>query len=692
MLSLTALVLSACGGGGGGHGDSDQPSTPDPVNPGLVGGPIVISHRGASGYLPEHTLAAYELAIQMGADYIEPDLQFTKDGHLVAMHDDTLDQNTNVADLFAKRNGHNNYPVSDFTLAEIRTLTVTYSDAGTAKGSYPGYTPSDARYNGFGIPTFDEVIEFAKAQSAKVGREIGIYPEAKQADPEMEDGILATLSAHGMNKPDSRVFIQSFSEETIRSLHGKQQAQGTKVPQILLGVAVMKDGVPKMGVWRDLVGWSDDSIEALDFSEVKKIADGVSVGLGDPYYTDGFPVTREFIEQAHAAGLRVHGWTFSQVDAIAAQKEYREYLDMGMDGMFSNYPDLAVLARDQFKEPIHKFVSDGPQVTSHRGASGYLPEHTFAAYELAIKMGVDFIEPDLQTTSDGVLVVMHDTTLDGNTNVTTSRFSNRGGSCINPSDDTDRDGVCYYVSDFTLAEIRELTVTNSDAGTAETSYPGYTPSDTSYNSFRIPTFDEVVDFAKAQSAKYDRPIGIYPEAKQADPLMEDRILATLATKGLPSTDVPVIIQSFSGDTIKSLHDKQVAQGKNIPQILLGLPIMDNGIAKIVLTSQTTLPVDGTVPNYGFPIVNLATVKSVADGISLSIDTASLGLPMSKEFVKQAHDAGLLVHAWTFNKVDAFAAAEEYYNYLDMGLDGFFSNYPNLGVMARDWFLRQQSSN
>ncbi|MDR0441339.1 MAG: hypothetical protein LBI59_10250 [Candidatus Accumulibacter sp.] len=345
MASLVTLTLSAYGGGGQG-----APSDPEMLNSGLTGRPIVISHRGASGYLPEHTLATYELAIRMGADYVEPDLQFTRDGYLVAMHDDTLDRTTNVRDNFEPRGrtgktcperqtDKGDYPVCDFDLAEIRTLTV--QPTGTAKTGYPGFAPSD---DSFKIPTFDEVIEFVKEQSAKEDRKIGIYPEAKLADPEMEDVILATLATHGMNKPDSQVFIQSFSEETIRSLHAKQQAQGTKIPLILLGVAVGN----RMGVWRDLIGWSDESVEALDFSEVKKIADGVGVGLGSAYYTDGYPITREFIEQAHAAGLKVHGWTFEQIDATEAQKEYRKYLDIGMDGMFSNYPDLAILARDQF--------------------------------------------------------------------------------------------------------------------------------------------------------------------------------------------------------------------------------------------------------------------------------------------------------------------------------------------------------
>jgi glycerophosphoryl diester phosphodiesterase len=678
MLSLTALVLSACGGGGGSH-RSDDPVVPEVVNPGLVGGPIVISHRGASGYLPEHTLAAYELAIQMGADYIEPDLQFTRDGHLVAMHDDCLDRTTNVVAKFSTPRGGicadvGVYPVSDFTLAEIKSLTVNPPAGSTASTSYPGFTPSDSSFK---IPTFEEVIEFSKAQSIKYGRQIGIYPEAKQADPDMEDGILNTLAAYEMDKADSPVFIQSFSEPTIASLHAKQQKQGTKVPQILLGVVVVKDGVPKMGVWRDTVTWAEDSIEALDFAEVKKIADGVSVGLGDPYYTDGFPVTREFIDEAHKAGLRVHGWTFDKVDAIAAQKEFREYLDMGMDGMFSNYPDLAILARDQFSLPNDKFTTSGPTVTSHRGASGYLPEHSLAAYELAIQMRVDYIEPDLQFTSDGVLVAMHDDCLDRTTNVATVFPTPRGGRCTASSTNP---GL-YPVSDFTLAEIKTLAVVPQrgiGSGTSSDSYPGFTPS--MADPFKVPTFDEVIDFAKAQSVKYGRPVGIYPEAKQADPAMEDGILTTLAAKGMDTATSPVIIQSFSGQTIKNLHDKQQARGTQVTQIVLGAALMDNGVAKLLLV----YPGDTL---GGTNQVTMAAVKEVADGVSVTIGGGAT-YPVTQEWVDQAHAAGLIVHGWTFDKVNANEAAEEYFKYLDMGMDGYFSNYPNLGVLARDRFVQR----
>lgn len=312
---LSALVLAGCGG-------SDYaPAQPQ-----------VIAHRGASGYLPEHTLGGYELAIRMGADFIEPDLQITKDGALVAIHDDTLNRTTNVATLFAQRNG--GYKVSDFTLAEIKTLTVV--PTGTGKASYPGFTPSSA--NAFAVPTFQEVVDLAKKQSSTAGREVGIYPEAKQADPAMEDGILKTLAANGYNA-NSKVFIQSFSDATLRSLRTKQVAQNNKMPLILLGVATTAaDGTARMGVT------GATGVQALALKDVAAFTEGVGVLINNTTY----PVTKSFIDQAHAAGLKVHGWTFAQADAAPAAAEFRKYLDMGMDGMFANYPDLAVTARNAY--------------------------------------------------------------------------------------------------------------------------------------------------------------------------------------------------------------------------------------------------------------------------------------------------------------------------------------------------------
>ena len=276
--------------------------------------PIVIAHRGASGYLPEHTLGGYELAVKLGADYIEPDLQLTKDGVLVAMHDDTLTRTTNVQALFP---GRSSYLVSDFTLSEIKTLTV--QPVGTASTTYPGFTPASP--NPYSIPTFQEVITLARNLSTSNGREIGIYPEAKQADPVMENKILETLLANGYKGTD-KVFIQSFSIDTIKSIHDKQALLGADFNLLVLST-------------------SSTALVTYGLANIKSFADGVGTSI------TGAGMSESFIDQAHAAGLLVHGYTFSKTGATA-DPEYQKFFGWGMDGVFSNYTDLALTSRATF--------------------------------------------------------------------------------------------------------------------------------------------------------------------------------------------------------------------------------------------------------------------------------------------------------------------------------------------------------
>jgi glycerophosphoryl diester phosphodiesterase len=291
--------------------------------------PIVIAHRGASGYLPEHTLAGYELALRMGADFIEPDLRLTRDGVLVAMHDATLVRTTDAAKRFAPRDG--GHRVADFTLAEIKTLSVR--PTGTGAAAHAGFTPAARELR---VPTFDEVIALAKAQSAATGRPIGLYPEAKQAGAAIEDQILATLARHGQAGPADKVFIQSFDDATLQRMAQKQRPLGLAVPLVLLGhAATQADGRAALAV---------SGGRLLPLAEVAAFAGAVGVAIGDAKR----PLTRAFVDQAHAAGLAVHGWTFAKADPAVAADEFAAFLQIGLDGLIGNYPDLAVRARDAF--------------------------------------------------------------------------------------------------------------------------------------------------------------------------------------------------------------------------------------------------------------------------------------------------------------------------------------------------------
>ncbi|MFT3720724.1 glycerophosphodiester phosphodiesterase family protein [Pseudorhodoferax sp.] len=275
--------------------------------------PIVIAHRGASGYLPEHTLAAYELAVHMGADYIEPDLRLTRDGHLVALHDATLERTTDAAERFAPR--HGGWRVADFSLQEIRSLAVR--PQGMARLQVPGFAPTSP--HPLRVPTFEEIILLARRLEAGRGRPVGLYPELKDGGPRIVRRVLETLAEHGYRAADP-VFLQSFHAGTLQDLRRRQQAMGPGYRLVLLG-------------------GSANQLLATGLDHIAGFADAVGVNV------HGEGMSRSFIALAHQAGLAVHGYTFAEPRAAAAVPELRKYFNWGMDGAFANYPDLALRAR-----------------------------------------------------------------------------------------------------------------------------------------------------------------------------------------------------------------------------------------------------------------------------------------------------------------------------------------------------------
>jgi glycerophosphoryl diester phosphodiesterase len=251
--------------------------------------PLIIAHRGASGYLPEHTLEAYALAIEQGADVVEPDLVFTKDGVLVARHDRYLSTTTNVADKpeFASRRRANNDPktparedwwVEDFTLAEIKTLR--------ARQPFPGR--SKEHDDKFEIPTFAEMLTLVAAKSKEAGRPVGVYPETKHPSffasigHDFEAPLLRALEGFDAGP----VFIQSFEPEILKRLKGKTDA---KLVQLVF------EETPGAG-------------PNIPLEEIATYADGV--GPAKSIIIDQPPEDFPFIKDAHQNGLTVHPWTF----------------------------------------------------------------------------------------------------------------------------------------------------------------------------------------------------------------------------------------------------------------------------------------------------------------------------------------------------------------------------------------------
>ncbi|HEX2540980.1 MAG TPA: glycerophosphodiester phosphodiesterase [Caldimonas sp.] len=364
---LLAVLVACCGG------SEDDYETLDGK------APLVIGHRGASGLRPEHTIEAYRLAIEQGADFIEPDIVMTQDGQLIARHEPMLDGTTDVAQRFpASRRTTRNvdgvpttaYFANDFTLAEIRTLRAV--QAGSSRPQ---------QYNGqFGIPTLDEVIALARSESTRVGRTIGIYPEIKHSTfmagifgaNAIENALLTKLHAAYGNSADAPVFIQSFEVSNLQYLNTQTNI---KLIQLVDADDVNADGsmslvAPYRQPYDFVVAgdprlFSDLLTEAgMDF--VKTYADGV--GPWKPYLVrtvaDNVERTGDstitindrriegstgVVERAHRKGLRVHTWTFrndaSGYGFADPKAEMQYYMRLGVDGVFTDFPATGFEAR-----------------------------------------------------------------------------------------------------------------------------------------------------------------------------------------------------------------------------------------------------------------------------------------------------------------------------------------------------------
>ncbi|AMJ63486.1 glycerophosphodiester phosphodiesterase [Bosea sp. PAMC 26642] len=350
--------------------------------------PLIVGHRGASGYRPEHTLESYKLAIEQGADFIEPDLVVTKDGVLIARHEPVMSGTTDVANRpeFASRKTTrkldgvetSDWFAGDFTLAEIKTLRAKQA-----------FADRDQSHNGkYEIPTFQEIIDLAKSESARLGRTIGIYPETKHPifhaaiGLPLEDRLLDALKAAGWTEKSSPVIIQSFETANLRYLRGKTQV---RLFQLVDADDVDKDGgivlAAPFDKPYDFVVTGDkrtfkDLVTPEGLKEIATYADGVAPWK--PYLISGkqiigadgkpqdlnkdgaiderdrvlLPPT-DVVKNAHAVGLLVHSWTFrSEPKRLASDfkdepaAEYKAYLALGIDGLFSDFPDAAVKARD----------------------------------------------------------------------------------------------------------------------------------------------------------------------------------------------------------------------------------------------------------------------------------------------------------------------------------------------------------
>jgi glycerophosphoryl diester phosphodiesterase len=350
--------------------------------------PILIAHRGASGYLPEHTLQGYALAIELGADYIEPDLVSTKDGVLIARHEPNMINTTDVKlrPEFAsyKRTmvvdgvAEEGFFASDFTLAEIKMLRAIQP-----------FANRDQSFNGkYQIPTLDEILQLVRRKADEEDRVIGVYPETKHPSYHqklglpLEDRLLDTLTRHGFNYRGAPVFIQSFEVANLKYLRTRTQL---KLVQLIDGDDVAPDGTvtlaPPFDKPYDFALSNDprtykDMLTPAGLKEIATYADGI--GPWKPYLigprcitlgTDGkcadingdglvteqdkiLNTPTSVVSDAKREGLLVHPFTQrNEQNRLASNyagnpvNEFIKFYELGVDGFFSDFTDTARVAR-----------------------------------------------------------------------------------------------------------------------------------------------------------------------------------------------------------------------------------------------------------------------------------------------------------------------------------------------------------
>jgi glycerophosphoryl diester phosphodiesterase len=327
-------------------------------------GPLVIGHRGASGYRPEHTLEAYRLAIRLGADYIEPDLVSTKDGVLVARHENEISGTTDVstrAEFAGRRATRTIDGVSvtgwfteDFTHAELRTLR--------ARERLPLVRVTNTAFDGqLAIPTLQEVIDLAAAETRRLGRTIGVYPETKHPTYfqsiglALEPPLVRVLRANRLTGRHDPVIVQSFETANLRTL---SRQIDVKLAQLLDAAGRPYDFV----VAGDPRTYADLATPS-GLRWIARYADGVGANKNLIVPRDGsgrLLAPSSVVRDAHRVGLDVHAWTFRAENQFLPAdhrigsdpnargditSEYELFFALGVDGVFSDHPDTAVAAR-----------------------------------------------------------------------------------------------------------------------------------------------------------------------------------------------------------------------------------------------------------------------------------------------------------------------------------------------------------
>tara|TARA_Y100000768_G_scaffold389019_1_gene390427 strand:- start:22382 stop:23320 length:939 start_codon:yes stop_codon:yes gene_type:complete len=299
------------------------------------GAKTIIAHRGASGYLPEHTLEAAAMAYSFGVDFIEPDLVVTKDNHLVVLHDVHIDSTTNVASLFPeKKRKDGRFYAVDFTLFELKQLRVNErTNLKTQQSVFSKRFPQDK--SSFRIPSFQEFIELIQGLNQSMGKDIGIYPEMKSPEFHAKEGkdiaklTFKILEKYGYNSEKANIYVQCFYPPTLKRLKNEFKA---KFPLIQL-IAEQS--------WNESSANYQQMQTKAGIKEIASYADGIGP------YVQQLIKNEEMVKWAHAYGLKVHAYTHRSdalPEGMKTDKEFFQYFfgKLNIDGIFSDFSDRAL--------------------------------------------------------------------------------------------------------------------------------------------------------------------------------------------------------------------------------------------------------------------------------------------------------------------------------------------------------------
>ena len=308
--------------------------------------PLVIAHRGAAGYLPEHTLPAKALAYAMGADFLEQDVVATRDDELVVLHDIYLDRVSNVAERFPQRaRPDGRYYVRDFDLEELRTLRISERRQADGTAVYAKRFPTNT--GNFRIHTFAEELEFLQALNTSTGGSVGCYPEIKRPAWHREEGVdvspllFQTLKAFSYDEKKHAVFVQCFdADELVRLRH----EFGCRLRLVqLIGENSWGEGPTDFDGLRTCAG----------LVQLAETADAIGPSLMQLYrLEDGEPKATSLCSDAHEAGLDVHPYTFRKDELPPGFESFTDLIEfalnsLGVDGLFTDFADVVRAAVDK---------------------------------------------------------------------------------------------------------------------------------------------------------------------------------------------------------------------------------------------------------------------------------------------------------------------------------------------------------